>query len=166
MIKVSITPEMMERATRKAEELGTLKRSFMQGEGNLIGFLGEEMVLRCLRHSKEENDYSHDIEFEGKRLEVKTKKTKVEPRPHYECSLVSYIAGKQSSQFYVFCRVHESMEYGWILGVKTPSSYMKQARFMKKGDIDPSNNYTVKADCYNLPIKDLDLLVTVCEGDL
>ena len=27
---------------------------------------------------------------------------------------------------------------------------------MKKGTVDPSNNYKVQADCYNLKIKELE----------
>jgi hypothetical protein len=34
--------------------------------------------------------------------------------------------------------------------------YFDKARYMKKGDIDPSNNFTVKANCYNLQIKELE----------
>ena len=33
--------------------------------------------------------------------------------------------------------------------------YFKKATFLKKGDVDPSNNYTVRADCYNLKINEL-----------
>ena len=38
----------------------------------------------------------------------------------------------------------------------TKEEYFNKATFLKKGDIDPSNNYTVKADCYNVPISELD----------
>ena len=47
------------------------------------------------------------------------------------------------------------MKVGWILGYKTKEEYFKEANFLKQGQIDPSNNYTVKADCYNLKIKNL-----------
>jgi hypothetical protein len=32
---------------------------------------------------------------------------------------------------------------------------MEQARFLKKGDLDGSNKFTVKADCWNMFYKDL-----------
>ena len=34
--------------------------------------------------------------------------------------------------------------------------YFKKATFMKKGEIDPSNNWKVSTDCYNLPINKLN----------
>jgi hypothetical protein len=36
--------------------------------------------------------------------------------------------------------------------------YYKNAVALKKGEIDPSNNFTVKADCYNIKISDLQQL--------
>jgi hypothetical protein len=33
--------------------------------------------------------------------------------------------------------------------------YFEKAKFMKKGQYDPDNNYEVRADCYNLYIEDL-----------
>jgi hypothetical protein len=41
------------------------------------------------------------------------------------------------------------------LGLISHDKYFELARELKKGDIDPSNNYTVKADCFNLSIEDL-----------
>jgi len=34
--------------------------------------------------------------------------------------------------------------------------YFKQAVSLKKGDIDESNGFVVKANCYNMKIKDLN----------
>jgi hypothetical protein len=44
---------------------------------------------------------------------------------------------------------------GWYLGVYNKDQYMKDAVFMQKGTIDPSNGYTVKSDCYNIKIDQL-----------
>ena len=40
--------------------------------------------------------------------------------------------------------------------VKNQKEYFKLARKMVKGQIDPSNNFIVRADCYNLQINGLD----------
>jgi hypothetical protein len=45
---------------------------------------------------------------------------------------------------------------GWYLGYCTPAEYFDKANFVKKGDFDPSNNWTSHADCYNLPIQELN----------
>jgi hypothetical protein len=34
--------------------------------------------------------------------------------------------------------------------------YFEKAVFVKKGDVDPSNNYTARSDCYNIKIEDLN----------
>ena len=48
MIKVKVTDKMFLSARKKAKDLGTLKRSFMGGQGNLVGFVGEEIALKVL----------------------------------------------------------------------------------------------------------------------
>jgi hypothetical protein len=45
-----------------------------------------------------------------------------------------------------------------VLGGQWQNTYdydIVDATFMKKGDVDPSNNFTVRADCYNLRIDKL-----------
>jgi hypothetical protein len=37
----------------------------------------------------------------------------------------------------------------------TREEYFDTARFLKKGEKDGDNGFVVKADCYNVPIKDL-----------
>ena len=42
--------------------------------------------------------------------------------------------------------------------------YFEKANFFKKGQIDPSNNFVVRADCYNLPsnrLKSIDHLISI-----
>jgi len=53
------------------------------------------------------------------------------------------------------------MTKGWLLGYINKKDYFEKATFLKKGSIDPSNNWKVSTDCYNLPInklKDIDNL--------
>jgi hypothetical protein len=47
------------------------------------------------------------------------------------------------------------MSKGWILGWMDKDEYLNRATFMVEGEIDPSNNFKVRADCYNLPISEL-----------
>ena len=41
--------------------------------------------------------------------------------------------------------------------------YLKRATFLKKGEVDPSNNWKVRTDCYNLPINELNNLQVLKE---
>ena len=154
MIEVLITDKMRSYAHLKAKDLGVLNNSITRGRGNVIGFLGEIMVadyFDCMP----DNSYEHDLMSpNGIMLEVKTKKTTVTPKDYYEVSIARFNT-KQSCDYYVFCRVLEDQSVGWILGYDTPTVYKKTCKFLKKGEVDPDNNYTVKADCYNKPIDKL-----------
>jgi hypothetical protein len=158
-IEIDITPEMVARAQEKADEMGELKNSIRRGKGNLAGFLGEEVVLAAFVGSVSHNTYQHDITFEEVTFEVKTKDRTVAPRISYEASIANFNT-KQSADFYVFVslyRVKETNDYtrGYIIGIIQKETYKDQAQFLKVGDIDPSNNWKVSADCYNLPYEKL-----------
>lgn len=158
MIQVPINEEMVARVASHASAMGTLRNSFTKGEGNVIGFMGEELVLASLEDSKKEESYDFDIIFEGKRFEVKTKRTTVEPKPHYMCS-VSTFNTRQKADYYLFCRVlHKGGsfgDFGWVLGYIPVEEFKRGAVFMRKGDLDRDNGYIVRSNCFSVPISDL-----------
>jgi len=153
MIKVEITEDMLAAANDKAIEMGKLNNSILNGEGSLAGFIGEQIALKVLGGTWH-NTYDYDIVVGSKRIDVKTKQTTVAPLPHYECSVAAFNT-RQKCDAYAFVRVLKDLSVGWFLGVSEKDQYFNTATFMKKGDIDPSNNFTVRADCYNLRIDKL-----------
>lgn len=159
IIEVPISAETRTIAYAKSDEMGKLNNSILVGKGNEVGFIGEEVVKKYLTEQtsgeiESGNHYDYDFIFQGKKFEVKTKLTTVQPKSSYDCSVANFNPN-QKCDYYIFARVHEFWEKGWLLGYMTPKEYYEQAVFMKKGDIDPSNNYTVKADCYNVKILNL-----------
>jgi len=158
MIKVDITEDMLQKAAFKATSMGNLNNSILKGDGNLTGFLGEEIALLVLG-GVGKNTYDYDlITPNGTKVDVKTKKTTVEPKPFYDCSVAAFNI-KQKCNSYCFVRVKDDYSCGWVLGVYPKEDYFKDAVFLRKGDLDPSNKYTVKADCYNLKISSLKTVV-------
>jgi hypothetical protein len=154
MQEINVTPEMLMNAMNKSKEMGQLNNSITRGQGNIAGFIGEE-VARYVLGGAENNTYDYDlITDKGLRVDVKTKRTSVKPRDYYECS-VAALNTKQDCDYYAFVRVHNDMHTAWFLGVYPKESYYQDATFLKKGAVDPSNNFTVKSDCYNLPISSL-----------
>lgn len=157
MIEIEITEEMKSRALDKATEMGKLNHSITAGQGNLAGFIGEEVANEIIKGSIS-NTYDYDIiEEQGSRWDIKTKRCTSAPRDYYECSVAAYNT-KQRCDYYAFVRVeYKNGEWGraWFLGAYNKSDYFNDATFLKKGQIDPSNNFTVKADCYNMPINKL-----------
>ena len=169
MIEVKITEEMKERAKKKSEEMGVIRNSIMSGDGNIAGFLGEEIANTILQ-GKISNTYDYDI-ITGQdqwreagdpdpvvTWDVKTKRCTSPPKKYYECSIADFNT-KQKCDNYAFVRIEFKNDKptgrAWFLGGYIKKNYFRDARFLKKGDYDPDNNYTVKADCYNLPINKL-----------
>ena len=153
MIEVKITDEMLIKAREKAVEMGQLHNSILRGRGNMSGFIGEQVALSILG-GEWENTYDYDMKVDNVRVDVKTKQTSVKPKPYYECSIAKFNT-KQDCDAYAFVRVLNDFSVAWFLGVLTKKDYFDKATFLQKGDVDPSNNYTVKADCYNVRIDDL-----------
>ena len=155
MEEILITKDMINKAKTKANQMGKLNNSITKGQGNIAGFLGEEIVLNYLNEN-DNNSYDYDLVLkDGRKVDVKTKRTTVKPRTNYDCSVASFNT-KQKCDVYIFCRILNDMSRGWILGYKDKKDYFDEARFMKKNQIDPANNFRVKADCYNVAIEDLE----------
>jgi hypothetical protein len=150
---------MQQVARQKAETLGSLKRSITKGKGNLVGYLGQLAVENAVVGMKREETYDYDLVCDGFRYEVKTKDRTVAPLPEYECSIAGY-NHSQATDYYIFTSTYRMLgtyiyETVYILGYIHQTEYIHKAKFMKKGDFDPANNFTARADCYNLPISEL-----------
>tara|TARA_R110002110_G_scaffold245951_1_gene462380 strand:+ start:527 stop:1003 length:477 start_codon:yes stop_codon:yes gene_type:complete len=155
MQEVEITDEMLLEARKSAKELGKLNNSIEKGAGNLAGFLGEIIVRETFGY-KSESTYDYDlVDQSGLKIDVKTKRTTVTPKPNYECSVAAFNT-KQKCDKYVFVRVLNDLSKGWILGEMNKGDYFESATYMPKGKIDPANGFRVKANCYNVAIQDLN----------
>jgi len=155
MIQVEITTSMLEMAKKKANELGVLKNSITGGQGNLAGFVGEEAVLSLiggkLVNTKDYDHLSHD----GVTSDIKTKRCSTPPCPHYECSIADFNTTQKCDK-YIFVRVLNDFSKAWVLGELPKNEYFEKAKFLERGQFDPSNNWKCKADCYNVPISELN----------
>lgn len=156
MLEVDITGPMRKRAKYYAEKLGTLQNSFTRGDGNIAGYLGELSYIEEFGGTWAKNDRDYDIvTINGLFADVKTKRCSGQPKPEYECSVSSYNTD-QDCDIYIFTRVQKDYKKCWILGWITKEKYYDQAVFRKKGEIDSANGWIVSADCYNLPIFELN----------
>jgi hypothetical protein len=157
MLKVEITEKMKKVAKEKAQEMGELKNSILKGQGNVTGFLGEE-IIKSFLSARSSNTKDYDISYKKKKYDIKTKLTSKEPLPEYDCSIAAYNT-VQKCDGYIFVRIQKDKEdnlvCGWILGWMDKEGYFQNAEYWPKGKIDPSNGYRVKANCYNVKIKDL-----------
>lgn len=155
MIEVDIDPKMVELAKSRSEEMGVLNNSVTRGDGNIAGFVGEYIIKDFIKGSEIADTYDYDVVTRsGVKIDVKTKRTTVRPKPYYDCTIYEYNT-KQKCDVYAFVRVSEDYTKGWILGFYPKKKYFENAKFHKKGDIDGDNNFRFKANSYNLPISQL-----------
>lgn len=154
MIEVVITAEMLVNARDKSAAMGKRFNSITNGAGNIAGFIGEAIAHQVLG-GYIENTFDYDLVLaDGTKVDVKTKNTSVKPLDSYDCSIAD-LNTTQKCDYYAFVRVKNDFTVGWYLGVYPKDQYFKDAVFMKRDTIDPSNGYTVKTDCYNLKINQL-----------
>lgn len=155
MINIKITENDVLLAEQYRDDMGRLNNSITCGNGSVSGFLGE-IITANLLGVKNSNTYDYDlITRYGKKVDVKTKRTTVVPKITYDCSVADFNT-KQQCDIYVFVRIRSDLSEGWVLGYKYKQTYFDSSVFMKEGQIDHSNGFIVRADCYNLPIHKLD----------
>jgi len=163
MIEIEITQKMKERAWRKARQMGEINNSITKGDGNIAGFLGEEIANEIIKGNIN-NTYDYDIIKNGVTYDVKTKRCTSKPKPYYECSVAAFNT-KQKCDYYVFVRIenlNNKWTRAWVLGLYSKEEYFKRARFLKKGQTDGDNYFKVKADCYNMEISNLNSVESQC----
>lgn len=167
MTKVEITDDMVLRATKRYMAIpgGQYNdRSFLSGDGSVVGFLGEE-IFHALRPGADHVDRADcDFEVDGVKIEVKTKYTtaKADPAPHYLCS-VATSSIHQSPDYLVFCSVYSpalngdsyQFQHGWVLGAISIEKFRKKAKGIRPGQREGNNGYVCPEECMNVKIADL-----------
>ena len=154
IIEITPTESQQREARLSAVNSGTLQGSITGGTGKVIGALGEIIVRDMFGH-KQANTKDYDlIDSDGRTIDVKTKHAKATPRYYYECSVTAHGVTQGCDQ-YVFVRMLPNLSKAWILGVIDKSDYFIRAKRHNKGEVDESNGFVFKSDCYNLEIKDL-----------
>ena len=172
MIKLPFDDAMIERAREKAMSLGSINNSILRGGGNIAGYLGEEALAPYVNADIVSNNrgldkYNHDLLLEcGHRLEVKTKRRTVSPRPHYDVSIAETskhqkpdLYGFISLEFDRCTKSHPKKYYGlknvWLCGFMSSYEYWERAKLWESGKIDRTNNFKTHVNMYNLPIGEL-----------
>ena len=155
MKKRTLSFETLKRVKERANQLPILKNSIRNGEGYVVGFIGEEVVKDVLNGEiKDTLDY--DIIYNGMtKVEVKTKEITVSPRSHFEFSVADCNSSQRCDE-YAFVFVLKQMPYAWYAGKISKSDFYEAAVFHKKGEVDPAfPNFVFKADCWNIAVSKL-----------
>jgi hypothetical protein len=153
MIEITPTPEQI-REAKQTSSGNALQGSITRGAGSPAGALGEILVRDLMGYVHAPTPHYDLYTSQGTRIDVKTKRCTSAPRDYYECSIAAH-GTKQDCDEYIFVRVLNNLQRAWILGRISKDEYFEKAVRHRKGEKDDSNNFTFKADCYNLPIRDL-----------
>jgi len=153
MIEIVPTKEQVKEARLSAGATTGLQGSITQGGGSPAGALGE-ILIRDYLNMELVNTSHYDL-LDGKtRIDVKTKRCTSAPKSFYECSIAAH-GTRQECDEYIFVRVLNNLQRAWILGRISKDEYYSKAVRHKRGEVDESNNFTFKSDCYNLEISEL-----------
>jgi hypothetical protein len=170
IIQTAIPDDLLTEARQLARQMGTLRNSITKGAGNVYGFVGELVATRylgALHHNTHDYDVVLPAGPQGFRVDVKTKKVTSKPKPNYLCTVADYNT-RQQCDAYVFTRVMDDFSYAYLLGWLTKEQFYKEAKFFKRGDIDPSGNgkWKFTADCYNVQIDQLRPMGVLLDEDV
>jgi hypothetical protein len=172
LIKIPFNEQTINKAKEFAANLGCLKNSITSGSGNKAGYLGELALSEYLGATLISNcDFNSDILFQGKKIEVKTKRRSRDPRPDYEVS-VAETSKHQRPDIYAFISItfkkvldiagkkrYKEPQSIWLCGFYDAEKYFLDAKKIKKGARDKSNNFTCHCDMYNLGISKLKIVL-------
>jgi hypothetical protein len=156
MIPIKINGRILEKANNWSQFRGNECSIRQDGFNRLVGDTGEVVFSETYPDSLRISDKDHeaDFVFNGSRVDVKTKDTTVNPKPHYEVTIPSY-QKPFSVDYYFFYYFNRVTNYIWSLGWLQKDKFYEVARFMKKGEIEPYNQWKISQDCYIAKISDL-----------
>ncbi len=153
-VEVKVTSAMLEIANQKAKELGELKNSMTQGEGNVTGFLGE-LIAQHVMGGELHNTRDYDLMLPGDiKADVKSHRSFVVPQPHFNFSL-SGINTSQACDIYIFVRLLKDLTSGWCIGWMEKSVFFEEAMFIQQGQVDRRNNWRARCDCWSMTMQQL-----------
>lgn len=137
-----------------------LDNSIMKGMSNIYGAIGEVVVYdyyrlkgRRVERVTDEQAWNYDLKIDGKRVDIKTKRTTVSPDEHFNCTVAASNI-RQETDFYLFVRVTEDKRLAYLIGLLSKDEFLEKAEFRKIGE-DDGEGWQYKADCYNVKAKDL-----------
>jgi hypothetical protein len=151
MIQFPITDEMILAAEREADEYrDQLTNSITNGVGTTAGVVSEHHFKTMFPAATRVQSYSHDLSYRGYRIEVKTKRRTVDPRPHY-LAAVSKTSTHQTlpNTIYVFYSLNTRTNVGTVCGMVHAEDFYRRAKFYNIND--DMDGLPARAACWAMP---------------
>jgi hypothetical protein len=143
-------------AFRRSQSLGIPPSSFTNGIGRMTGFLGEVAFEAFVEGAAYVGDqcYTHDYNFRGLKVDVKSKTCTTKPRLDYVATVNMQENKNPEADIYFFTRVRKDLSKVWLVGWATRYNATKKKNFKKRGETD-KHNFTYLCDGYHMPIRSL-----------
>jgi hypothetical protein len=166
VVQMKITPEDTAEADRERQK-GYSRRLVQhlvqtnddREEGRRDGFLGQVLAARYFGvDGFASSDVDHDVTLRKKFIDVKTKRT---PTTSFNLAWRGVVRADlvdlQKCDGYLFLMVNPPESVAWLMGWATKEQFRQKAKFQKQGEpFDDSGGYSVRADCYAIPYRELD----------
>lgn len=167
MLELKITDQMYRLAWAKSRDAQKMKKN----DKGIAEYLGEiianEFIKGQITTQSNCLDYNLWLKLGNDSMilrnniliDTRTKICTSEPLPHNECSIEASGIGR-NCDYYSFVRVeylNNVYTRGWYLGHIHKDVFFYNARKLLKGQKDGDNWFTIKSDCYNIPISSLSL---------
>ena len=115
MLYIETNNRMIQYAQTKSDEMGRLNNSFLQGNGNKAGFIGECIAWEVFGGTIC-NTYDYDIILPNMvTADVKTKTVNREPKLYHEASVQEYSL-HQKCDIFIFVHLLKNFKGGWVSG--------------------------------------------------
>jgi hypothetical protein len=151
-VLVEFTKDELSKAMRVAAEMEANGLPTFVGESaRIVGTLGEIAFNKTYPDAERRNESNYDFLLAGRRTEIKSHVCNTRPSASWE------VAPNKNSQwpdYFVFCFVHSSFEYGWIAGYVSVTDFHNKSVKVLAGDPRP-NGGVYKSDGYRFLVKDL-----------
>lgn len=151
------------KCAEKANAMGSVQGSIEGGGGNFAGFAGEVLFVEVFGGEWSPTPNYDVVMDDGTTVDVKTKRRWSKPEPYYDCSVADYNT-EQDCDIYYFVSINKDFNDAYMLGYLPHDEYYDTATFREEGEVDPDNNFTFKADCWNVKISELDRFDTDIGG--
>ena len=156
MVIIHPTGEQIAEAIASGAKMGKLWGSVTRGAGNVTGMLGE-IVCRDYLNAVHvgQKVYSHDLELDGKTIDVKSKRCSSAPLPEYAATVLAK-DGKLAvkADRLLFTRVMDDYSTVYITGWLTTLQFKRRSTLTPAGTRE--GGFLHWADSFNCPISRLN----------
>lgn len=161
MFFIELTTEERQRVRQRVQNGSVTNQksiTYKRELGNLAGFTGEAIFQKYRPDAiPTPNSMDHDFILKDVKIDVKSRASDLEPRPHWDCKIPAYSVEVQECDVYVFTIVRSNGNGGYLLGWLPKSDFRELASAVSASELLTGyvHGRVVNADLLVVRISDL-----------